>query len=74
MLQTQLKKYLSFLEYRSKPAADYRDYYGDVVRALDQLNGQLNEKAYFDVMEQQLIEDLQSDLRDLEATPTDSIP
>ncbi|KQC32037.1 hypothetical protein AAU57_00890 [Nonlabens sp. YIK11] len=73
VLETRLRRYASFLGYTSKSADEYKEYYSNIIDALDNLNGQLNEKSYVDDLEQQLIEELKSDLRDLDGVPNDSI-
>ena len=74
VLETRLKRYASFLGYTNKTAEGYQENYGRIVMALDHLRGQLNEKSYVDQLEQQLIEELKSDLRDLDGMASDSIP
>ncbi|SCY26724.1 hypothetical protein SAMN05192588_1959 [Nonlabens sp. Hel1_33_55] len=73
VLETRLNRYASFLGYTNKPEELYTEYYGDIIRAFDDLNGQLNEKSYVDDLQEQLIEELKSDLRDLDGVPNDSI-
>lgn len=74
VLETRLKRYASFLEYNDKPESQYLTYYSDIIQAVDQLNGQLNEKDYYDQLEQELYEELKSDLRDLDAVASDTLP
>ncbi len=73
VLETRIKSYQSFLNYNSKTKEQYTSYFNAFTTALDQLRGQLNEKLEIDRQTTELIEELKNDLRDLNASPTDSV-
>ncbi|BAO54474.1 hypothetical protein NMS_0465 [Nonlabens marinus S1-08] len=73
VLESRVKSYESFLQYTTKTADQYEDYFNAIVTAQDNLTAQLNEKFEFERIEQELIEELKTDLRDLNAVPSDSL-
>jgi hypothetical protein len=74
VLETRIKAYQSFLKHTTKTTVEYKNFYNAVTVALDNFIGQLNEKLVADEQMKELVEELKSDLRDLNATETDSIP
>jgi len=72
VLESRLSRYASFLKYRTRTAQNYQEYYGDIILAMDQLNGQLNEKALIDQLENELIEELNSDVQEIQPEPSNN--
>jgi hypothetical protein len=74
VLESRIRSYQSFLKVKSKTAVQYKEYFNSIMVALDNFRGQLNEKLVADEQMKELIEELKGDLRNLNATETDSIP
>ena len=74
VLQTRLGSYKSFLSYRSKPKDEYKKRYGEVITALENLIGQMNEKEFTDRMSNELINELKVEDTPSTTVVQDSLP
>jgi hypothetical protein len=75
VMETRIKSYASYLNYTTRTASGHEQRYNDFILTVDQFKNQLNEKAQFDRIQRDILEELKEDLAPVNSNqPADSIP